>query len=89
MRDQNCPICQVTVEPSSRYPRYLCFACAQKVASLDGRPLVFNNASLFGGFVALYADTRDAYDSNDCYVNGIKCHAGEHRFGGIVVQVAD
>jgi len=89
MPQQNCPICQVEVQPSSRYPRYLCVTCAESAASVDGRPLEFFNVSISGGFAGKYADNHEAYHSHECYVRGVRCHAREARFGGIVVQVDD
>ncbi len=84
---QHCPICSKPVEPSLRYPRYVCRECASKASSQDGRALKFHNESFSGGFVAKYADTGEQYLSHDCYINGVKCYADEARFGGIVIQV--
>ena len=39
-----------------------------------------------GGFIAKYKDTGKIYDSNSCFIDGVRCHADEARFGGIVVQ---
>jgi hypothetical protein len=86
---QTCPICQQTVKPSERYPRYVCNDCAAQATSLEGRKLAFFNESLSGGYLAKYADTNEPYDSHDCYIRGIHCHADEHRFGGIVIQPVD
>jgi hypothetical protein len=83
---QTCPICLRTVKRSERYPRYLCADCASQARSKDGRPLEFFNVSLSGGYAARYADTGEPYDSHECFVRGIACHADEHRFGGIVIQ---
>lgn len=83
---QTCPICHRTVEPSARYPRYVCSDCAAQAKSQDGRRLVFFNESISGGYLAKYADTGETYPSHDCYIHGIKCYADEHRFGGIVIQ---
>lgn len=41
---------------------------------------------MFGGFVARYADTDELYDSHQCFIDGVRCHAGEARFGGIVIE---
>jgi hypothetical protein len=54
-----------------------------------GRPLAFRNESVSGGFVATYADTGEPYpDEHACWIDGIACRAGEHYWGGIVVQRA-
>jgi hypothetical protein len=83
---QHCPICQKTVQPSERYPRYLCAVCAAKARSKDGRALIFSNESISGGYLAYYADTHESYPSHECFVDGIRCHADEHYYGGIVIQ---
>jgi len=86
---QVCPICYKTVQPSERYPNYVCSDCAKLARSQDGRELVFFNVSLSGGFAAQYADTGEEYNNHVCYIHGIKCHADEHRFGGIVIVKAE
>ncbi len=83
---QTCPICQQSVEPSARYPRYLCNDCSSRAKSKDGRALNFSNESFSGGFIARYADTGETYPSHTCYIDGIECYADEHYFGGIVIQ---
>ncbi len=82
----HCPICQKELYLNSRYPNSICADCAAKAKSEDGRPLEFFNQSLSGGFLAYYADTKEKYDSHICFVEGIKCRAGEARFGGIVIE---
>ena len=82
-----CPICSVPLEPAARYPRYVCRDCATRAAAADGRLLDFRNASPSGGFVAVYADSGDQYDSQSCWIDGIACHADEARFVGIVIEV--
>jgi len=83
---QTCPICSNPVEPSARYPRYLCSACAFRAKSKDGRSLKFLNECMSGGYSAEYADTGDPYESHECFVDGIACYADETRFGGIVIE---
>ena len=84
---QNCPICSKPVEPSPRYPRYVCDTCGIKACSADGRALNFYNESFSGGYLAEYADTGEPYLSHDCYIDGIKCFADEAHMGGIVIQI--
>jgi hypothetical protein len=84
--EQFCPICGTAVTPLARYPRYVCASCDAKACSAEGRPLRFFNLSMSGGFGAEYADTDEPYDSSICYIDGVKCHANEARFGGIVIQ---
>lgn len=82
----NCPICNKELRTFARYPNYLCPQCAAKAKDKDGRELVFGNISMSGGFLAVYKDTNDTYDSHLCYVDGIECFADEARFGGIVIE---
>ena len=71
-----------------RYPKMLCIECSQLAKDHEGRDLEFYNTHpLGGGFGARYKDTEEPYDSHTCYVNGVKCHVDEARFGGIVVEV--
>jgi hypothetical protein len=85
---QRCPICSAAVAPNSRYPRYVCGACADKASAEDGRPLQFSNVDISGGFTAEYADTGETYASHECFIGGIACYADEARFGGIVIETA-
>jgi hypothetical protein len=84
--DQQCPVCQIAVQPHERYPRYVCESCAEKVMSPDGRRLEFGNNDSSGGFAGIYADTGERYQSHRCLINGIECFADEARFGGIVIE---
>jgi hypothetical protein len=58
-------------------------------ASADGRPLQFFNADASGGFVAHYAGSGEEYTGHECFISGVKCHADEARFGGIVIEVIE
>ena len=81
-----CPICAASLEPQSRYPRYVCQACARRARSADGRPLTFANEGFDGGYVATFADTGEPYNSHECWIDGVACHVDEARFGGIVIE---
>lgn len=50
-----------------------------------------NETMLAAGFIAEVHDDGvwRRVDSGACTVNGIRCTAREHRFGGIVVQAVD
>lgn len=82
-----CPICATSLEPRSRYPRYVCSDCADRACSADGRPLAFSNVGFDGGYAARFIDTGEPYDSHDCWIDGVACRADEARFGGIVIEV--
>jgi len=83
---QQCPVCGAEQPPSPRYPRYLCPECVVLASDEAGRRLQFSNVDFGGGFQAVYADTGDLHPSHVCFVRGVRCHADEARFGGIVVQ---
>lgn len=54
-----------------------------------------NETPLGGGFIAEVEDNgtwrrvEGAEYSATCWVNGRRCEASEHRFGGIVVQTVE
>ncbi len=86
-----CPICGEPVQAWERYPKAICPACVALACDEQGRRLRFSNEAFSGGFVAEVdaGGTWQRVDSDVCWVSGRRCVAGEHRFGGIVVQVAD
>jgi hypothetical protein len=84
--DQFCPICKTRVEPSARYPRYVCTTCARAALAADGRALIFSNESFSGGLIARYADTGEVYASHICFIEGRQCRADDAYLGGIVIQ---
>ena len=91
---QVCPICKKEVRKNERYSKYLCQDCATRTTDENGIPVWFSDGKydpkedvIQIGFYGMYED-RDEYDSNICYVNGVKCKAEPARFGGIVIQVA-
>ena len=61
--------------------------CATRARSKDVRSLKFSNIDMTGGFMEEYADARELYPSDECYVDDIHRYADEHRFGGIVIQI--
>lgn len=83
---QRCPICNIVVSPSARYPRCVCLECSLKTKTKEGRPLTFSNTHLMGGFESRFSDTGENYKEHECWVDGVKCWADEARFGGIVIQ---
>ena len=86
MSNYNCPICNIELKKVERYLRYICQECVSKVTDKTGRGVSFSNVDFSGGFIAIYEDTKEIYNSHICYVEGIKCIADEARFGGIVVE---
>jgi hypothetical protein len=82
----DCPICLVKVGHRERYPNQVCERCQSKTADAYGRRLKFSNIGLSGGLQAHYADNGAEYNRRLCYIDGKKCFATEHHFGGIVVE---
>lgn len=83
----SCPICGTPLNPNPRYPRYVCRACSAKAVAPNGQRLLFSNVDMSGGYTAKYADTGFDYPSHECLIDGVRCHADEARFGGIVIEV--
>lgn len=89
---QACPICAAELPLEPRYPTMLCVACGALARDEQGRRLRFSNETpLAAGFVAEVDDegTWRRREDGRCWVNGRPCVAGEHRFGGIVVQAVE
>jgi hypothetical protein len=89
---QYCPICGTPLPYEPRYPGKLCAACVGRACDAQGRQIRFRNTTaLGGGFLAEVEEQGDWQPQADpwCWVDGRRCQAGEHRFGGIVVQTVD
>jgi len=87
-----CPICGAPVETWERYPNLLCVCCGALARDAEGRRMRFRNETMLAaGFIAEVDDDGvwRRVASGACWVNGRRCVAGEHRFGGIVVQLVD
>ncbi len=90
--DQNCPICIAAVPQTSRYPNYVCPECIAKATDINGNPVLFTNRKpknrlqMPFGVQGKYIDKRKSYNSQICYISGIKCYADEAYFGGIVIR---
>jgi hypothetical protein len=82
-----CPLCNATVQFWERYPNAICQQCSSKTTDIGGDSVSYENESLSGGCEGFYTETEKPYLSEFCYVNGHKCIADEHRFGGIVIQL--
>ena len=87
--NQECPICHCILREHPRYKRYLCPECASEAESEDGRPLCFANFTESGGYKAWYADTEEPYESNLCFVRGVRCWAEDAKFGGIAISALE
>jgi hypothetical protein len=80
-----CPICATPVPTDARYPTAVCPACTERAVDEHDRPLRFYNRSMSGGFQAVYADTGEERAGHECWIDGVRCWAGEAHLGGIVV----
>lgn len=82
---QECPLCRVGQPASARYPNYVCAGCVADARDDMGRPVDFQNTAMSGGYEAVCISTGEASSSHRCFIRGVECHAGEAKFGGIVV----
>jgi hypothetical protein len=86
MSKQCCPICGTRVDPSARYPRYVCQDCVARARSPRGRSVQFAIEAPFGPLIGRYAGTRRRYDRADCFIDGVRCLVSEAHFGGLVIE---
>ena len=86
---QYCPICHKAVSYSGRYPRYVCKNCFEKTTDNQGRKVEFYNKEVMGfgckGYYVKDGNTDQPYETNTCYIDGVKCCAEAAYFGGIVI----
>ena len=87
-RYEPCPICSQPVQYWERYPGLLCQECSKRTTDKNGTRVSHYNVSFSGGCYGVYDEGKETYMDPYCYVDGVKCIADEHRFGGIVVQIA-
>jgi hypothetical protein len=87
----DCPVCGAAMPASLRYPHAICGQHSEECFDADGNPVTHFNADAGGGFVSRHAVNGVVVNRSDpvCYVRNRKCHASEHRFGGIVIQLCD
>ncbi len=76
LKTQLCPICQVAVESSKRYPNYVCNACQARMVDENHQSIRFYNTSISSG---VEPDSR-------AFIDGIEVYAAEAHFGGIVIR---
>ena len=87
--NQTCPICATEVPSEPRYPNKLCDRCSALARDEQGRQVRFRNETLLASGFLAEVDDHGVWrprDDGKCRVDGRACIAGEHRFGGIVVQ---
>ncbi len=88
-----CPICNVnTIYTCGYCPRDICGSCVNKAVDKNEDKVGFSNTCMWGGGFQTIIYKKDGSEEIDnkfgfiCYINGIKCKAEEHRYGGISVQ---
>lgn len=84
MEETNCPTCNQLRITTERYPNRICNSCINKCRTENNEKIKFFNIDYAGGFVSVVNNKQGKI--HDCYVNKIKCYAGEARFGGIVIS---
>ena len=85
MENHECPICNQTHKTLARYKQSICETCLNFYGTKDinGTKKEFYNIDIWGGIKCLMNEKE--IDDFSCYVNRVKCHAQEARFGGIVI----
>lgn len=87
---QFCGNCAAEVAYFARYPKSICRSCNSLLTDQNGQKVDYHNTQALGyGVQGIYVDSQEKYNSLDCFIDGRKFKAAEHRFGGIVVQRAD
>jgi hypothetical protein len=70
----------------------VCRDCQHESPPVDGQgnPIDFFNVDASGGFlsITIIDGERVRGEEHVCYIKGVKCHANEARFGGIVISPA-
>lgn len=91
--EQHCPICNASVQPSPRYPHYLCGECSKLLTDVAGRPITLRTISQSAaGAYGEYEDgSRTELEATTPYsvivhCDGVRCQAQEAYMGGIVIQ---
>jgi hypothetical protein len=80
-----CPICDMEMNYTPRYPKAVCDICSVRTVNIDGDKIDFHNTTTFGGGCqGVVNGIHVNYLS--CYINGKKCYASDARFGGIVIE---
>ena len=87
MKNKNCPICDKNMMYVERYPNMICHECVEIAVNENGESIKFYNIDHTGGFMSVVNDVKG--EEHECYINNIKCHADEARFGGIVVELSE
>ena len=86
MEKTKCPICDKEINQLSRYPKTICASCGERTLTANNVKIDFYNEGPEGGFYSLITNVKG--NQHECYVDGKKCYAEEHRFGGIIIQLS-
>ncbi len=86
-----CPLCRGPAIGRHRQYTCVCDDCYSKTVCADGRIVKGYNTDMSGGFEAMHVDDRSKCSqvTHDgvVSVDGLPCHMGEARFGGVFVGV--
>ncbi len=83
---QTCPICKKIVSTNLRYDNYICEDCIKRAKTENGELVLFNT-DIYGNITSYIKNSGIKYNSNICYIDGIKCIVSENRFGGIIINI--
>lgn len=83
---QVCPVCGNKVIDNPRYPTYVCSTCMANAENEQQQKVQFFNEDMGVGCIGFIRGTQIPYESNICFINGVKCIAQEAYMGGIVIQ---
>ena len=86
MEKAKCPICDKELMRLSRYPKAICADCGTRTLTENNVKIDFYNEDHGGGLYSLITNVKG--NQHECYVDGKKCYAEEHRFGGIIIQLS-
>ena len=89
--NSKCPICDIMINFSARYPNAVCSSCKNNAVDLNGNVVKFYNIDEFGGIKSVHYENGIQIERNDyiCYIVGAQCRAEEGRFGGIIIQIVN
>lgn len=87
-----CPICGRPAIGRAWQYNTICDECYSKPVCRAGRRVDGHNTSLGGGFEAAHLDDESVCDQvtrdGTVWIDGVECHMGEAKFGGVFVGIA-
>lgn len=80
-----CPVCSKELPINKKYPNYVCDHCSDKTTDSKGRSIMYYPGENPGELEAYY-DDNGSYNSNICYVEGVKSLATVSTSGWIIIE---